>query len=140
MEPIELEAKEGLALINGTQAMTAQGVLSYIEAEATAYQAEFIASVTIEGLQGIIDAFDENVHKARGYKEQVEVASRIRDILHDSKLTTKQGELRVRMPIHFAVFLVHGASWQVLNYVKEKLEIEMNAATDNPLIFDGGKK
>ncbi|TKJ01065.1 histidine ammonia-lyase, partial [Bacillus cereus] len=56
LEPIELEAKEGLALINGTQAMTAQGVLSYIEAEATAYQAELIASMTIEGLQGIIDA------------------------------------------------------------------------------------
>ncbi|ATI53869.1 histidine ammonia-lyase [Bacillus tropicus] len=141
LEPIELEAKEGLALINGTQAMTAQGVLSYIEAEATAYQAEFIASMTIEGLQGIIDAFDENVHKARGYKEQVEVASRIRDILHDSKLTTKQGELRVQDAYSLrCIPQVHGASWQVLNYVKEKLEIEMNAATDNPLIFDGGEK
>lgn len=141
LEPIELEAKEGLALINGTQAMTAQGVLSYIEAEATAYQAELIASMTIEGLQGIIDAFDENVHKARGYKEQVEVASRIRDILHDSKLTTKQGELRVQDAYSLrCIPQVHGASWQVLNYVKEKLEIEMNAATDNPLIFDGGEK
>ncbi|MGF9940010.1 histidine ammonia-lyase [Bacillus anthracis] len=117
LEPIELEAKEGLALINGTQAMT------------------------IEGLQGIIDAFDENVHKARGYKEQVEVASRIRDILHDSKLTTKQGELRVQDAYSLrCIPQVHGASWQVLNYVKEKLEIEMNAATDNPLIFDGGEK
>ncbi len=66
LEPIELEAKEGLALINGTQAMTAQGVLSYIEAEATAYPAELIASMTIERLQCIIDAFDESVHKARG--------------------------------------------------------------------------
>ena len=140
LEPIELEAKEGLALINGTQAMTAQGVLSYIEAEAMAYQAELIASMTIEGLQGIIDAFDENVHKARGYKEQVEVASRIRDILHDSKLTTKQGELRVQDAYSLrCIPQVHGASWQVLNYVKEKLEIEMNAATDNPLIFDGGE-
>ena len=140
LEPIELEAKEGLALINGTQAMTAQGVLSYIEAEATAYQAELIASMTIEGLQGIIDAFDENVHKARGYKEQVEVASRIRDILHDSKLTTKQGELRTGClftslyPASTRCFL---ASFELC---ERKLEIEMNAATDNPLIFDGGEK
>ena len=52
--------------------------------------------MTIEGLRGIIDAFDENVHKARGYKEQVEVAKRIRDVLQDSKLVTKQGELRVQ--------------------------------------------
>ena len=71
----------------------------------------------------------------------MEVASRIRDILHDSKLTTKQGELRVQDAYSLrCIPQVHGASWQVLNYVKEKLEIEMNAATDNPLIFDGGEK
>ena len=92
--------------------------------------------MTIEGLQGIIDAFDENVHKARGYKEQVEVASRIRDILHDSKLTTKQGELRTGCVFTSLYSASTRCSWQVLNYVKEKLEIEMNAATDNPLIFE----
>lgn len=141
LEPITLEAKEGLALINGTQAMTAQGIVAYLEAEAIAYQAELIASMTIEGLQGIIDAFDEDVHLARGYKEQVEVANRIRNVLHDSKLVTKQGELRVQDAYSLrCIPQVHGASWQVLNYVKEKLEIEMNAATDNPLIFDGGQK
>lgn len=139
--PITLTAKEGLALINGTQAMTAMGVVAYLEAEKLAYQTELISSVTIEGLCGIIDAFDEDIHLARGYKEQVEVAERIRSYLSDSQLTTKQGEIRVQDAYSIrCIPQVHGATWQTLNYVKEKLEIEMNAATDNPLIFDNGEK
>ncbi|SOC25095.1 histidine ammonia-lyase [Ureibacillus xyleni] len=139
--PITLTAKEGLALINGTQAMTAMGVIAYLEAEKLAYQTELIASVTIEGLRGIIDAFDEDIQLARGYKEQVDVAERIRCYLSDSSLTTKQGELRVQDAYSIrCIPQVHGATWQTLNYVKEKLEIEMNAATDNPLIFDNGEK
>lgn len=139
--PITLTAKEGLALINGTQAMTAMGVIAYLEAEKLAYQSEVIASMTIEGLRGIIDAFDEDIHLARGYKEQVDVAERIRTHLKDSQLTTKQGEIRVQDAYSIrCIPQVHGATWQTLNYVKEKLEIEMNAATDNPLIFDNGEK
>lgn len=139
--PITLKAKEGLALINGTQAMTAMGVINYIEAEQLALESEAIAAVTLEGLQGIIDAFDEDVHKARGYQQQVDVARRIREYLQDSKLVTKQGELRVQDAYSLrCIPQVHGASWQALDYVREKLEIEMNAATDNPLIFDGGEK
>ncbi|MFF5995768.1 histidine ammonia-lyase [Lysinibacillus sp. KU-BSD001] len=139
--PITLTAKEGLALINGTQAMTAMGVVAYLEAEKLAYQTELIASITIEGLRGIIDAFDEDIQLARGYKEQVEVAERIRAHLSDSLLITKQGEIRVQDAYSIrCIPQVHGATWQTLNYVKEKLEIEMNAATDNPLIFDNGEK
>ncbi|MFP7413114.1 histidine ammonia-lyase [Priestia filamentosa] len=139
--PITLTAKEGLALINGTQAMTAMGVLTYLEAEKLAYQSEAIAAMTIEGLKGIIDAFDEDVHIVRGYPEQITVAKRMRGLLEGSKLTTKQGEIRVQDAYSLrCIPQVHGATWQTLNYVKEKLEIEMNAATDNPLIFDGGKK
>lgn len=139
--PITLMAKEGLALINGTQAMTAMGVVAYLEAEKLAYQSEVIASMTIEGLHGIIDAFDEDIHLARGYKEQVEVAKRIRTYLADSQLTTRQGEIRVQDAYSIrCIPQVHGATWQTLDYVKEKLEIEMNAATDNPLIFDNGEK
>ncbi|WEG18810.1 histidine ammonia-lyase [Alkalihalophilus pseudofirmus] len=139
--PITLTAKEGLALINGTQAMTAMGVVAYLEAEKLAYQSEYIAGMTIEGLRGIIDAFDEDIHLARGYKEQVDVAKRIRDHLADSQLTTRQGELRVQDAYSIrCIPQVHGATWQALNYVKEKLEIEMNAATDNPLIFNNGEK
>jgi histidine ammonia-lyase len=139
--PITLKAKEGLALINGTQAMTAMGVVGYLEAEQLAYESEAIAAMTIEGLRGIIDAFDERVHLVRGYRQQTEVAARIRDYLADSKLTTRQGELRVQDAYSLrCIPQVHGASWQALDYVKEKLEIEINAATDNPLIFEDGAK
>ncbi|MCG3083599.1 histidine ammonia-lyase [Anoxybacillus sp. LAT_35] len=137
--PFSLKAKEGLALINGTQAMTAMGVVGYLEAEQLAYESELIAAVTLEGLRGIIDAFDERVHLVRGYRQQTEVAKRIRSYLAGSKLTTAQGELRVQDAYSLrCIPQVHGASWQALDYVKEKLEIEMNAATDNPLIFDDG--
>lgn len=141
IKPLVLQAKEGLALINGTQAMTAMGVLAYLEAERLAYQAEFIASISMEGLQAIIDAFDEDVHLARGYKEQVEVARRIRTILEGSKLISRQGELRVQDAYSIrCIPQVFGASWQALDYVRDKLEIEINAATDNPLIFENGNK
>ncbi|MFC4319928.1 histidine ammonia-lyase [Litchfieldia salsa] len=141
ISPLILKAKEGLALINGTQAMTAMGVVGYLEAEQIAYQSELISSITIEGLRGIIDAFDEDIHLVRGYSQQVEVAQRIRDYLSDSQLTTAQGELRVQDAYSLrCIPQVHGASWQVLDYVKEKLEIEVNAATDNPLIFNDGQK
>ena len=139
--PVVLEAKEGLALINGTQAMTAMGVVGYLEAEQLAQESELIAAMTMEGLNGIIDAFAEEVHVARGYKQQIDTAARIRHYLSDSLLTSMQGEIRVQDAYSLrCIPQVHGASWQVLDYVKEKLEIEMNAATDNPLIFDDGEK
>ncbi|SDI03602.1 histidine ammonia-lyase [Alteribacillus bidgolensis] len=139
--PIILTAKEGLALINGTQAMTAMGIIAYLKAEKLAYQSEIIAALTMEGLRGIIDAFDEDIHLARGYSEQIEVAKRIRHYLKGSHLTTRQGELRVQDAYSLrCIPQVHGATWQTLHYVKDKLEIEMNAATDNPLIFDNGRK
>lgn len=139
LAPIKLQAKEGLALINGTQAMTAQGVVNYIEAEKLAYASEWIASMTMESLHGIIDAFHPAVHEARGMQEQMDVAQRMREWLENSQLITHQGEIRVQDPYSLrCIPQIHGASWQVLNYVKEKLELEMNAATDNPLIFEDG--
>lgn len=139
--PLTLQAKEGLALINGTQAMTAAGAVAYLEAERLSYQAEWIAALTMEGLNGIIDAFDEDIHIARGYPEQIETAARMRAHLQGSQLITKQGEIRVQDAYSIrCIPQVHGATWQTLKYVKEKLLIEMNAATDNPLIFDGGEK
>lgn len=140
MEGIRLAAKEGLALINGTQAMTAVGVVAFIQIERLAYSSELIASLTIQALQGIIDAFDERIHKARGYREQIEVAARIRSYLEGSEIVTRQGELRVQDAYSIrCIPQVHGATLQALGYVKEKLEIEINAATDNPLIFNNGE-
>ena len=136
-EPLKLQAKEGLALINGTQAMTAQGVINFIEAEDLGYQVEWIASLTHQALNGITDAYNHNVHKVRNIKEQVDVAARMLNWLEDSQLTTRQAELRVQDAYSLrCIPQIHGASFQVFNYVREKLEFEMNAANDNPLIFD----
>src|SRR5699024_5399398 len=140
LTPLTLGAKEGLALINGTQAMTAQGVVNYLEAEALAYHSEWIAAMTMEALHGITDAFHPAIHEARGYPEQIAVAKRMLNWLTGSQLTTVQDEVRVQDAYSLrCIPQVHGASWQVLGYVQEKLEIEMNAATDNPLIFDDGE-
>ncbi len=141
LEPLVLKAKEGLALINGTQAMTAVGVLAYLEADQLADAADWISALTFQAMRGIIDAYDADLHEARGYVEQTEVAEHMRKLLHGSRLTTRQGELRVQDAYSLrCIPQVHGASRQALRYIKEKLEIEMNAATDNPLIFDDGEK
>lgn len=140
IEPIVLQAKEGLALINGTQAMTAVGVVNYIYAKKLALDSEWIASMTMEALEGVVDAFAPETHEVRGYPQQTAVAERMLSWLEGSELTTRQGEKRVQDAYSLrCIPQVHGASWQVLDYVKEKLEIEMNAATDNPLIFDEGE-
>ncbi len=140
IKPVVLKAKEGLALINGTQAMTSMGVINWLEANDLAYLSEQIAAMTMEGLEGIIDAFHPAIHEARGYPQQIAVAKRMRKLLEGSQLITRQGEKRVQDAYSLrCIPQVHGASWQALDYVKEKLEIEVNAATDNPLIFDGGE-
>lgn len=136
IHPISLEAKEGLALINGTQAMTAVGVIAYLEAAKFAEWADSIAALTLEALHGVIDAFDEKIHHVRPYPEQELVAKNIRQLLEGSTSVTRQGELRVQDAYTLrCIPQIHGASRQVLTYVKEKLLIEINAATDNPLIF-----
>ncbi len=134
--PHVLEAKEGLALINGTQPMTAQGVINYIEAEQLMNDSLWIASLTHQALNGITDAYNSKIHTSRGYKESIGVAAAMLDWLEGSQLTTRQGEVRVQDAYSIrCIPQVHGASMQTLVYVKEKLEIEMNAANDNPLIF-----
>ncbi|AOV09150.1 histidine ammonia-lyase [Sporosarcina ureilytica] len=139
LQPITLQAKEGLALINGTQSMTAMGVVNYIASEQLALDSEWISAMTIESLEGITDAFLPETHEVRGYPQQTAVAKRMLNWLEGSNLTTRQGEKRVQDAYSLrCIPQVHGATWQVLDYVKEKLEIEINAATDNPLIFDNG--
>lgn len=136
LHPVRLQAKEGLALINGTQAMTSVGVIAYMEAQELADLADGVAALTLEGLQGIVDAFKPESHLVRPYPEQQQVASRILSYMQGSQLTTTQGEIRVQDAYSLrCIPQVHGAIQQVLHYVKEKLLIEINSATDNPLIF-----
>lgn len=136
LKPIRLAAKEGLALINGTQAMTAAGLIAYLAGEKLINRADEIAAMTLEALRGVTDAFSPEVHAVRAYPEQAEVARRILTQVTGSELVTRQGDIRVQDAYSLrCIPQVHGASRQALNYVKEKLLIEINAATDNPLIF-----
>ncbi|MFC4810523.1 histidine ammonia-lyase [Paenibacillus sp. GCM10023250] len=136
LRPIALQAKEGLALINGTQIMTAIGTLTYVKAQRLARIADVIAALTVEGLRGIPDAFAEEVQLARPYPEQIGVARNLRALLRGSAWTTRQGELRVQDAYSLRCLpQVHGATRQALDYARGKLSIEINAATDNPLLF-----
>jgi histidine ammonia-lyase len=136
LKPISLQAKEGLALINGTQIMTSIGTLALIKSQRLAKIADVIASLTVECLRGIPDAFAEEVQMVRPYPEQIGVAKNLCNLLKGSKLTTRQGELRVQDAYSLRCLpQVHGATRQVLAYVQDKIAIEMNAATDNPLLF-----
>lgn len=136
LAPVKLQAKEGLALINGTQVMTSIGTLALIKAERLAKIADVIASLTLECLHGIPEAFAEEVQRVRPYPEQIGVAANLRALLKGSKLTTRQGELRVQDAYTLRCLpQVHGATRQVLAYVRDKISIEINSATDNPLLF-----
>ncbi|RIK42733.1 MAG: histidine ammonia-lyase [Chloroflexi bacterium] len=140
IEPVTLQAKEGLALINGTQAMTAMGVIGYLEAEKIAYQSELIAALTMEGLNGIIDAFDENIHQARGYQQQVDTARRIREYLSGSSLITRQGEIRVQDAYSLRCHpQVIGAGRDTLGFATTVAERELASAIDNPVILPDGR-
>ncbi len=133
---IELTSKEGLALINGTQVMTAIGALTIYDALNLSKMADITAALTVEALYGIVTAFDENVHQVRPHKGQIDAAKNLLEILQDSNMTTEQGEVRVQDAYVLRCLpQIHGASKDAIEYVKEKVEIEINSATDNPLIF-----
>lgn len=133
---IELTSKEGLALINGTQVMTSVGAHTVYDAINLSKTADIAAALTAEALNGITDAYDYKVHMVRGQEGQINTAKNMLDILAESKNTTKQGELRVQDAYSLrCIPQIHGASKDCFKFVKEKVEIEINAATDNPLIF-----
>lgn len=136
IEPVELTSKEGLALINGTQVMTSIGAHTVYDAINLSKTADIIASLTFEALNGITDAYDEKIHLVRGHAGQINSAKNLLNILEGSKNTTRQGDLRVQDAYSLrCVPQIHGGSKDCFNYVREKVEIELNAATDNPLIF-----
>lgn len=138
---ISLVAKEGLALINGTCAMTAVAALAVHDAYVLLKSADVVAALSIEALEGIVDAFDEKVHKVRPHNGQILSAQNLRNLLQESKLTTRQGEKRVQDAYALrCIPQIHGASRPAMEYVKAVVEIEINSATDNPLIFSEEKE
>lgn len=140
LKPVRLQAKEGLALINGTQAMTAVGALTLSEAENLGMAADAAVSLTMEALRGIVTAFDADLLATRNHREQVEVANRIRHRLSGSQRITEQGQARVQDAYSIrCVPQVHGASWQAVKYVQERIGVELNSATDNPIVLEDGR-
>jgi histidine ammonia-lyase len=136
IDVVELTSKEGLALINGTPVMTAIGALAVYDAENLLKNADIISAMTLEALKGITTAFDEKVHKVRGHEGQMISARNILRIVEGSELTTVQGQIRVQDAYTLrCIPQIHGASRDAIKYIKEKVAIELNAATDNPLIF-----
>ena len=140
LQPVVLEAKEGLALINGTQCMSGVGVIALNEAERVGLAADMAACLTMEALKGIISAFDSELLAVRPHPELEFVASRMRKWLEGSKRITHQGEIRIQDSYSIrCIPQVHGASWQAFNYVDERLLVEMNSATDNPIVLESGE-
>lgn len=137
IEPLPfLSSKEGLALINGTQVMTSIGALAVHDAEVLSKAADIACALTFEALNGITCAYDHKVHEVRGQIGQIDTAKNLLRILEDSNMTTKQGEMRVQDPYTLRCTpQIHGASKDAIKYAREKVDIEINAVTDNPLIF-----
>lgn len=141
VKPIQLEAKEGIALNNGTQLMTAIAAITVHRAENLIKTAEIAAAMSMEALLGISDALDEKIHKVRPHKGQAVTAKNIRRLISGSRLvqTGKEAMEKIGRP-HDPYCLrctpqVLGAVKDAIAYVRKVVEVEINSATDNPLIF-----
>jgi histidine ammonia-lyase len=138
LEPLHLEAKEGLALINGTQATTALGILALLAAERAVETADVAGAMSLEALLGTPDAFRPEIQDARPHAGQATSAARLRTLLRDSEIRESHREGDPRVQDAYALRCmpqVHGAARESLRYVRGILETEANSATDNPLVF-----
>lgn len=136
LEPVVLEEKEGLALINGTQALTAIGALALADSFRAYYLANLSGALTMEALRGITTAYDPRLQSSRGHRGQMETADIMLRLVRGSELTTVQNEIRVQDAYSIrCIPQVHGAVKDTLDYAREKVEIEMNAVTDNPIVL-----
>ncbi len=141
LEPVMLEPKEGIALINGTQAHTGVGVLALARARTLWHTAQVAGAMSHEALLGTPVAFDERIHKARGQRGQMEAAASLRQLLAESELreSHRYGDPRVQDAYCLRCMpQVHGSVLDALNWIETIIAAELNAATDNPLVFDDG--
>jgi histidine ammonia-lyase len=138
LKPLVLLGKEGISLLNGTQAMLSIGCLRLKELENLFYSAQTTAALSLEALRGTAAAFDPRLHAARPHPGQVLSASHVTSLLHGSMIPRTHGE---GSSIQDAYCLrcipqVHGAVWDALAHARRVFEIELNSATDNPLVFE----
>lgn len=136
LHPITLAAKEGLALTNGTAVMSAIGVLETVRAERISATADIAGCLSLEALNGTERAFDERLHRLRPFPRQIECAANLRRIVAGSDFTRPDESANVQDAYTLrCIPQVHGASRDAIAYARWVFEIELNAVTDNPLIF-----
>ncbi|MBB1149919.1 MULTISPECIES: histidine ammonia-lyase [unclassified Myroides] len=133
--PIQLKSKEGLALLNGTQFMSAYGCYVLIKAKKMSYLADLIGAVSLEGFDGRIEPFNELIHHVRPHRGQIETAAFFTEVLEGSELIGRHKE-HVQDPYSFrCIPQVHGASKDAIEYVSKVFKTEINSVTDNPNVF-----
>jgi histidine ammonia-lyase len=134
-EPIILQSKEGLALLNGTQFMSAYGCYILLKSIKYSYFADLIGAISLEGFDGRIEPFNELIHLVRPHKGQIVTAQRFNELLENSQIIA-QSKKHVQDPYSFrCIPQVHGASKDTIDYVKKVFKTEINSVTDNPNIF-----
>ena len=133
---VELKAKEGLALINGTQCMTSVAAHALADTRTILKAADIIAALTAESLHAITNAYDARIQDIRRHQGQKDVASNMLRLLEGSEYTTAQGEERMQDSYSLrCIPQIHGASRLAVDYVSSVIENEINAVTDNPVVF-----
>ncbi len=134
-KPLELQSKEGLALLNGTQFMSAYGVWSLIAARRLSDWADRIGALSLDAFDGRIEPFYDEVHLIRAHRGQLSTARAIRKLLEGSELI-RRPKKHVQDPYSFrCIPQVHGATKDTIDYVESVLETEINSPTDNPTVF-----
>ena len=134
-QPIQLQSKEGLGLLNGTQFMSAYGIYLLSKSYKISYLADLIGSMSIDAFDGRIEPFNELVHLVRPHNGQLKTAERIREFLEGSELIN-QSKQHVQDPYSFrCIPQVHGATKDTLEFVHKTFKTEINSVTDNPNIF-----
>jgi len=142
VKPVVLAPKEGITLINGTQTHTAVALIALVHARALWRTAHVAGAMSLEALLGTPVAFDERIHAARGQKGQVRSAALLRDLLADSELreSHRHGDPRVQDSYALRCMpQVHGPVLDALDFIDSAVSRELNAATDNPLVFENGE-
>ncbi|NOR76645.1 MAG: histidine ammonia-lyase [Draconibacterium sp.] len=134
-EKVKLEAKEGLALLNGTQFMSAHGVYTLLKTFRIIDQGDIIGALSLDSFDGLIEPFSENIQRIRPHKGQITTAANFRNILNESEMQMKHKE-HIQDPYSFrCIPQVHGAVKDAVNYVAGVIETEINSVTDNPTVF-----
>jgi histidine ammonia-lyase len=142
LEPVVLEPKEGIVLLNGTQAHTAAAALAIVDAHRLWKVAHIAGAMSLEALKGTPVAFDERIQEVRGQLGQAASAAVLRELLADSEIreSHRHGDSRVQDPYSLRCMpQVHGPALDAIDFAASIVSRELNAATDNPLVFAGGE-